>query len=319
MAKTYTNPVVDRYFADPFVLRTSEGYYAYGTDLRADGARVVPVLHSRDLVTWEDRGSALRRLDLPDARDYWAPEVAEHEGRYFLYYTAGVEDRGHRIRVASSDRPEGPFEDHGRILTGEDPFTIDAHPFRDHDGQWYLFYARDFLDGERAGTALVVDRLVTMDTLAGAPRTVLRASADWQLFQRRRRMYGAVYDWHTLEGPFVVRRGGRYYCLYSGGSWKNETYGVSWAVADAPAGPYHEPPTDAPRLLRTVPGRVLGPGHCSVATGPDGQDYIAYHAWGPDARARRMHVDRLEWTDEGPRCVGPTWTPQPAPSTGATT
>ena len=33
-------------------------------------------------------------------------------------------------------------------------------------------------------------------------------------------------------------------------------------------------------------------------------------AWDKDMKARRMCIDRLEWTSEGPRCLGPTWTPQ---------
>lgn len=317
MAATYTNPVYEGYFADPFVLRVGDGYYAYGTDLTGEGDRSIPIIHSRDLVRWSPHGCALVRLALPTARDYWAPEVAEGpDGRFYLYYSAGIEDRHHQLRVASADRPEGPFTDHGRILTGDDPFTIDAHPFRDVDGQWYLYYARDFLDGERVGTALAVDRLLDMETLEGSPRTVLRATADWQIFKRGREMYGGVHDWHTLEGPFVVRREGRYYCLYSGGSWQTETYGVSFAVADSPVGPFTEPQGDGPLVLRTVPGRVLGPGHCSVLTGPGGQDYLVYHAWGPDGVARRMCIDRLEWTPGGPRCVGPTWTPQRAPAAG---
>jgi hypothetical protein len=38
--------------------------------------------------------------------------------------------------VAIADRPQGPFTDAGRILTpDDDPFTIDAHPFREDDGR----------------------------------------------------------------------------------------------------------------------------------------------------------------------------------------
>jgi beta-xylosidase len=47
------------------------------------------------------------------------------------------------LRVATSDRPEGPYTDTGTPLvecTGN-RFAIDAHPFRDVDGRWYLFYA----------------------------------------------------------------------------------------------------------------------------------------------------------------------------------
>ncbi|MCP2014496.1 beta-xylosidase [Deinococcus sp. HSC-46F16] len=312
--RTYTNPVYPHYFADPFVLRHGDGYYAYGTSGRPhESGRVFEVLHSRDLLHWTPLGGALEPLGGENARDYWAPEVAFHAGEFYMYYSAGVGDKGHQLRVAVSGRPEGPFRDAGVILTPEDPFTIDASPFQDEDGEWYLYYARDFLDGERVGTALAVDRLEGMTRLAGEPRTVLRASNDWQIFRRSREMYGAVYDWYTLEGPFVVKRGGRYYCFYSGGAWEEPNYGVSWAVADHPLGPWTEPESDGPTLLRSVPGQVVGPGHNSVVTGPDGRDYLVYHAWDPAKTARRMCIDAIEWTPDGPRVDGPSFTPRPAP------
>lgn len=312
--RTYTNPVYPDYFADPFVLRHGEDYYAYGTSGRPhDSGRAFEVLHSRDLLHWEPLGGALEPLPQETARDYWAPEVAFHAGQFYLYYSAGVGDQGHQLRVAVADLPQGPFRDAGVILTPGDPFTIDASPFQDEDGGWYLYYARDFLDGERVGTALAVDRLEGMTRLAGEPRTVLRASRDWQIFRRGRQMYGETHDWHTLEGPFVVKRGGRYYCFYSGGAWEEPNYGVSWAVADHPLGPWTEPPSDGPTLLRSVSGQVIGPGHNSVVTGPDGRDYLVYHAWDPARTARRMCIDAIEWTPGGPRVDGPSFTPRPAP------
>ena len=53
--------------------------------------------------------------------------------------------------------------------------------------------------------------------------TVLRARREWQRFQANRRMYDAIYDWHTLEGPFVRRHNNKYYCFYSGGRWEIHT------------------------------------------------------------------------------------------------
>ncbi|MBA3436108.1 MAG: family 43 glycosylhydrolase [Chloroflexi bacterium] len=315
---SYTNPVYGGYFADPFVLRIGTDYYAYGTRIPALEGRVFEVLRSVDLVDWTSLGGALEPVDSRTAVDYWAPEVALIDDRYYLYYSTGIDDRFHRLRVAVADRPEGPFVDAGRILTpDDDPFTIDAHPFRDDDGEWYLYYARDFLDGDRPGTALVVDRMLDPLTLAGERRTVLRATADWQIFEKRRSMYGAVYDWHTLEGPFVVKRQGRYWCFYSGGCWTDESYGLSYAVADSPLGPFVEPDGHAPHVLRTVPGKMIGPGHASITTTLDGSDHLVYHAWDPAQTARRMCIDRLEWTPDGPRTAGPTWTPQAAPSPAA--
>ncbi len=313
-ADTFTNPVYPGYFADPFVLRLGEAYYAFGTNTVDPAPDAFEILRSNDLVHWTQLGRALPAVDGLDARDHWAPEVAEHGGRFYLYFSAGVEDRGHALRVAIAERPEGPFRYTGQILTPHERFAIDAHPFRDDDGSWYLYYARDVLEGPRVGTMLAVDRLTSMTGLAGTPREVLAPSADWQIFRRQRPMYGQVYDWHTLEGPFVCKRDGRYYLLYSGGAWEQPTYGVSYAVGASPLGPFREP-VSGPVVLRTVPGAVLGPGHNSVVEGPEGDDWIVYHAWDPERTARRMCIDRLAWGPDGPECSGPSTGPRPAPGT----
>jgi arabinan endo-1,5-alpha-L-arabinosidase len=307
----YRNPVHDGYFADPFVLRTdgpgSPGYVAYGTGTR-HGALVFEALVSADLMTWESAGGVLEPLPDEAGSDYWAPEVAEHDGRWWMYYSVGHGDDGHSLRVASADGPLGPFTDCGVDLTPHERFAIDPHPFRDSDGTWYLFHARDVLDGPRVGTMLAVDVLETMTSLRGDPRTVLQPSDDWQIYQRRREIHGGVYDWHTLEGPFVVRHDGRYYCFYSGGSWQGEGYGMGYAVADHPLGPWTEVVT-TDRWLATVPDRVLGPGHACVVRGPTGGDVLVYHAWDPGMTARRMCIDPIHWGDRGPSVDGPTWDP----------
>ena len=153
-----------------------------------------------------------------------------------------------------------------------------------------------------------------MTRLVGERRTVVRPYADWNLFQRQRFWYGRTWDWYTIEGPFVRKREGRYYCFFSGGGWRETNYGVSYAVADEPLGPYAVATGDGPTILRTIPDAVLGPGHASIVESPSGRDdYIVYHAWDPERSARLMRIDRLEWTAEGPRCDGPSLDPRPAP------
>jgi GH43 family beta-xylosidase len=333
----YTNPVHPDYFADPFIWRHEGVYYAVGTgaaeahaatdevrspvagDERRQG--VFPLLRSDDFVTWSPLGRVMARPDPALGDAYWAPEIASEGGLFHLYYSVGHGDRGHQLRVATSPRPEGPYEDAGLTLLGPPgcPFAIDPHPFRDDDGTWYLFYARDFLDAEggaRAGTALAVRRLEGMARLADEEHVVLRATFDWQRFLRDRPMYGQVFDWHTLEGPCVRKHAGRYWCFYSGGRWETEGYGVDYGVADSVLGPYSPAGAEAwARVLRSVAGRALGPGHNSVAVGPDAAtEYVVYHAWDPAMTARRMCLDRLLWTEGGPRCAGPTWEPQQVPA-----
>ena len=322
---TYTNPVYQDYFADPFVWKHQGVYYAIGTGpAEAAGQveeiaqqRVFPLLQSDNLVNWRSAGKALLRPDPTLGNNFWAPEVAYCDGTFYLYYSIGHEDKHHQLRVATSTDPLGPYQDTGEPLLDPKtcPFAIDPSPFQDDDGQWYLFYAQDFLDtddGVRAGTALMVDRLTTMTKLEGKANVVLRARHDWQRFLADRPMYDGIYDWHTLEGPCVRKHGDRYYCFYSGGRWETESYGVDYGIADQVMGPYTDAGNEAgARVLRSVPEYVLGPGHNSIVASPDGQtEYLVYHAWDTGMQARRMCIDSLLWTPDGPRSKGPTWTPQ---------
>jgi beta-xylosidase len=325
----YQNPVYQQYLADPFIVRHSGTYYAIGTgvpeqehnvDERSSVSfrgKVFDVLESVDLVHWQGVGPALRMLPSEYGDSYWAPEILFADGRFWMFYSVGFGDRMHHLRVAVGDHPAGPYGDTGTALTNpfSCPFAIDASPFRDEDDCLYLFYARDFLEpaGEsRIGTGIVVDQLVNPTRLAGQPRVVLRPRADWQRYKRDRIIYGNVYDWHTVEGPCVRKRHGRYWCLYSGGCWQDESYGLDFAVSDHVLGPYTTGNNaGGPRLLRTVPGKVVGPGHACVVNGPDNEtEYLVYHAWDPASSARLMCIDRIHWTTNGPETPGPTYTIQ---------
>lgn len=322
-AKSYTNPVYAGSMPDPGVMLHEGVYYAFGTtgrDRKADG-RIFTLLRSTDLVSWEELGGALTPPD-PDARyEYWAPEAAFSNGTFYLYYSmGGVEEEKFAIRVATSQRAEGPYTDTGTALvdcTGN-RFTIDAHPFRDKDGEWYLFYARNYPDtegGHLPGTGLAVDRLDGMTRLAGNCKTVLRAHSPWTLYEAKRRMnvYDATFDWHTIEAPFIRVHRGRYYCFYSGSNWQTPNYGVDYAVSNQVTGPYTGQGKRA-RVLRGVPGHVRGPGHHSIVTGPDRNDWVVYHAWNKELTVRQMCIDPLRWTTDGPR-VSPSWTRRQGPAT----
>jgi hypothetical protein len=121
---------------------------AGGTVARSRQPTIFPLLRSPDLVSWHDAGRALVRPEESLGDTFWAPEVAFADRQWFLYYSVGHSDRLHQLRVATSDEPLGPYRDcAGLTDLAECPFAIDPHPFRDEDGRWYLFHARDFLDG----------------------------------------------------------------------------------------------------------------------------------------------------------------------------
>lgn len=305
---TYTNPVWDGCLADPAVMEWNGEWYAYGTGEKdaALSSYRFPILHSRDFFNWEPAGFALEpSADLPFT-EYWAPEVVERDGTFYLYYAGN-----RRMRVAQAGSPLGPFKDCGIELFPDLPFSIDGHPFKDPDtGEWYLFFAQDFLDVERVGTGLSVVRLGDdMKSVDGPVQTVLTAFADWQIYERNREMYGKVYDWHTVEGPWVVKRDGLYYCFYSASNWQTPQYGVGYAVAEHPMGPWKDGgSTEGAKVLNGAGNGLVGPGHNSIATGVDGTtDFIVYHSWNPERTWRVMCIDPLEWTDDGPHTAHPSF------------
>jgi hypothetical protein len=113
----------------------------------------------------------------------------------------------------------------------------------------------------------------------------------------------STWDWHTLEGPCVVRHAGRYYCFFSGACFGNSSDEVDYLVAESITGPWSVAGGESgPRVLRSIPGSVDGPGHNSWFVGPDSGEYLAYHAWDIQGKVRRMHINRLIWTPSGPRC-----------------
>ncbi len=314
---TYINPVWPGYFADPFVLRTKGGagdeYWAYGTGPGTDG-KEIPVLHSKNLIDWESKGSALIPPEHLVGGAFWAPEVAEKDGTFYLYYSAEAKgsDAFQRLRVAVSNNPAGPFVDSGKMLLPDCGFSIDASPFRDpKDGQWYLYFATDFVEQEPTGTGLAVVRLADdLISVIGDVVPVLRASADWQIYERDRNYKGRIWPkWNCVEGPAVIFHDGRYYCFYSGGAWHTEHYGLGFAVADHPLGPWKDDAAvRGPTVLKGIPGKVIGPGHNSLVLGPDNKTlFCVYHAWDTARTARRMCIDPIIWTAEGPRCDGPSY------------
>ena len=106
----YKNPVYPGYFADPFIWKHGDTWYAVGTGalealseashgseaLTINGKPgVFSILTSADFVTWRLIGSALETLP-PDYGDaYWAPEIAVFDGKFYLYYSVGRGDKAH--------------------------------------------------------------------------------------------------------------------------------------------------------------------------------------------------------------------------------
>lgn len=252
---------------DPFVLRVGNTYYLYATSFK-DG---FDYRTSSDLVHW----SAPKKAYTAGERsfgytDFWAPEVIEHEGRYLMHYTARRRsDDTLLIGVAAADRPEGPFVD----VTDGPMFdfgyaAIDGHVVRD-GAENYLFYSRDcsqnVVEGRRESHIYAVRLDASLTRALGEPVLLLKPDCPWET---------VTGDTRWNEGPFVVKRDGIYYLMYSSGFFASPTYSTGYAVSDKLLGPYKKSP-DNPLLYSQ--GELSGPGHNSVVTSADGTDYCVFH------------------------------------------
>ncbi|MGL5894611.1 MAG: family 43 glycosylhydrolase, partial [Bacteroidales bacterium] len=143
-SKKYSNPVVSSSLPDPTIIEAKDGYfYLYATE----DVRNVPILRSKDLITWYSVGTAFTDESRPSFEPdggIWAPDINFIDNKYVLYYSMSVwgGEWSCGIGVAIADRPEGPFKDQGKLFRSNeigvqnsiDPFYIED------DGYKYLMW-----------------------------------------------------------------------------------------------------------------------------------------------------------------------------------
>jgi len=319
-AATYENPVLDSDFPDPAALRAADGfYYAYATQGEHDGRMLnIQVARSRDLVAWRRLGDALPVKPgwASRTQDFWAPHVAAHDGRYYLYYSAKPDaaladaSQGLCLAVAIAERPEGPFTDIGRPLQcGPGFVNIDPMAYDDpRTGRRLLYWGSGFQPIRVR--ELAPDRI----SFAAGSRPIDLipvVGADDPANYRR-----------LIEGAWVIRRGGWYYLFFSGDNCcgPNAHYAVMVARSRGATGPFETLAANGGVIFARRDGWVA-PGHNSLIEDRRGRLWMLYHAVdsgrprvGPanEINTRRiMLLDRIVWRDGWPRIEGD------GPSTGA--
>ncbi len=313
---TFTNPVIDADFPDPFILKGNGHWYAYAT---TDAAQHLQLATSDDLVTWRMLDDPLPKLASWSSGETWAPEVLRTSAGFVLYYTAHdpelkrPDGNGSQcITVAVSADPAGPFVDRSSkplVCQAKEGGSIDATSFVDVDGKTYLIWKND---GNCCGlkTRFSIQRLTDDGLrLTGKPTDLgLVNDAPWE---------GSL-----IEAPTLIVRNGIYYLFFSANGYDTEFYAVGYATARSLLGPYTDAPENpilASAWDRPVTSRARGPGHQSIVEAPDGQLWMSYHAWDEDAVGyanfgqRSVWIDRLTLADGKAVVAGPTGDPQPVP------
>ncbi len=249
-----------------------------------------------------DCGQALHVRDVPWAdRQMWAPDAAEKDGRFYLYFPAKRADGIFQIGVAVADTPGGPFRPEAAPIAGS--YSIDPAVLRDDDGEHYMAFGgiwggqlqkyRDNVfdpanaepaDGEPALGPRIARLTADMLQFAEPPREALildEHGAPLRAGDHARRYF---------EGPWLHKHGGRYYLSYSTGN----THTLCHAIGDNPYGPF----TYAGKILTPVVGWTTH--HSIVEFG--GRWWLYYHdallSGGVD-HLRSIKVTELHYDAQG--------------------
>lgn len=138
---TFTNPLFYDEFSDPDILRVGDDYYLAGTTMHAVPGLVI--LHSRDLVNWENISYCFPRFDFNDdafslknhkeiyGQGIWAPAIRYANGQFYVF--SNINGKG--LQCYTSKDIRGPWEHHnmqGRIY--------DLSVLFDDDGKIYAIH-----------------------------------------------------------------------------------------------------------------------------------------------------------------------------------
>ncbi|GHA36836.1 alpha-N-arabinofuranosidase [Salinimicrobium marinum] len=262
-------------------------------------------VYSMDSVGGEvtDHGKVLDVEDVSWAsRQMWAPDAAEKDGKYYLYFPAKDENDIFRIGVAVGDSPAGPFEPQEEPIANS--YSIDPAVYKDTDGEYYMYVGgiwggqlQRYRDNEYQGE----DDVYPADDEPALMPKIARMSDDMLGFAEELRdveildeegnpLTTGDNDRRFFEAAWVHKYNDTYYFSYSTG----DTHNIAYATGDSPYGPF------------TYQGVILEPvlgwtNHHSIVE-HNGKWYIFYHdssLSGGKTYLRSMKVAEIEHNEDG--------------------
>ncbi len=288
------NPLLPGYYADPTIIEDNGTFYIYATsDLRSwNDITKLAVWSSKDFVNWK-----CDYLNWPTkeacksatgtASGVWAPSVIKApNGKFYMYVTVGQE-----IWVGVADSLKGPWKNalpnNQPLIRHKEYFyveTIDAECFVDNDGQAYLYWGSSNSGFDIEGRCLAVKLNPDMISFNGQPQDVTPP--------------------HYFEAPYMVKKNGLYYFMYSWGHTWDKTYQVRYATGPTPLGPWTE------GMMRPIlgtdekDGKITSTGHHTILKSNDDY-YIIYHRFNTmdnydiAAKLRQVCADKLDFNTDG--------------------
>ncbi|GAB3165423.1 glycoside hydrolase family 43 protein [Telluribacter humicola] len=249
-----------------------------------------------------DHGVALDVKNVPWAkRQLWAPDAAEANGKYYLYFPGKDKDGVFRIGVATGNSPAGPFKAQPKPIEGS--FSIDPAVFKDSDSSYYMYFGgiwggqlERWVDNtyDTARTTPPKDQPAITPKVARLNKDMLSFAEpvrDVQLLHSNGMpILAGENDRRFFEAAWVHKYNGKYYFSYSTG----DTHYIAYATGDSPYGPF------------TYRGVILNPvigwtNHHSIVEFK-GKWYLFYHdsvLSGGQTHLRNIKMTELKHLPDG--------------------
>lgn len=247
-------------YPDPSIVKIGDTYWASATT--SNWFPAYPLLKSKDLVNWQQQGYVFDKM--PEWADYyfWAPEISYENGKVYIYYSAHKKNGNLCVGVASADRPEGPYKDHGALVCQE-AGSIDAFPMRDESGKLYMIWKEDGNSVKKPTPIWIMEMNEERTALIGEKKELFRNELPW--------------EGNLVEGVSIIKNGEYFYAFYAarGCCGAGCNYVVGLARSKKLFGPW-EKFEKGPAMDNMDPW--ICPGH-GTPIEKDGKYYFLYHAY----------------------------------------
>ncbi len=285
------NPIMPGFYPDPSICAVGGDYYMVNSTFSYFPG--LPVMHSRDLVHWEQIGNVMnRKSQLPlvgtgHSEGLFAPTIRWHEGVFYVICT-NVSYGG--TYIVTAEDPEGPWSE-PYYLEGAD--GIDPSLFFDGDGKCYYLGTHP----NPAGCRYDGDWYIWIQELdIGEMKLVGEKRDVWN---------GAMKNIIWPEGPHLYKKAGYYYIVHAeGGTGPN--HAVAVCRSRDVWGPYENnfcnPILTHRHLGKEYPVKYVG--HGDLIETPAGEWYMVMLAVRPregyTTMGRETFLAKVVWEEDWP-------------------
>ena len=186
---------------------------------------------STDLVTWEERPTALVPGEVYDQDGCWTGSIIERNGTYFLFYTGHTASAHNPQTICLATGTDGIIFEKvvDNPLLTPDPAIFERIDFRDP----YVFWN----DEEGKYWMLIAARLA--DGPVGLRGTIALATSDDLLNWSEPKPFYSPYSTFCPECPEMFKLGDWWYLVYSHFS---ESMRTTYRISRSSSGPWRTPP-----------------------------------------------------------------------------